>query len=63
MNNKKKLKNMKPQNIGLPSGCKAYINEILSKYYKYIVVKMQITTNSWQHSIVLGDKWVNKDQA
>ena len=27
MNNKKKLKSMKPQNIGLPSGCKIYINE------------------------------------
>ena len=26
MNNKKKLKCMKPQNIGLPSGCKIYIN-------------------------------------
>ena len=25
---------MKPQNIGLPSGCKIYINEILCKYYK-----------------------------
>ena len=23
---------------------------------------MQIATNSWQHSIVLGDKWVNKYQ-
>ena len=22
-----------------------------------------IASNSWQHSIVLGDKWVNKDQA
>ena len=25
---------MKPQNIGLPSGCKIYINESLCKYYK-----------------------------
>ena len=25
---------MKPQNIGFPSGCKIYINEILCKYYK-----------------------------
>ena len=36
MNNKKKLKSMKPQNIGLPSGCKIYINESLCKYYKYL---------------------------
>ena len=27
---------MKPQNIGLPSGCKIYINESLCKYYKYL---------------------------
>ena len=27
MNNKKKLKSMKPQNIGLLSGCRIYINE------------------------------------
>ena len=27
MNNKKKLKTMEPQNIGLPSGCKIYIFE------------------------------------
>ena len=32
MNSKKKLKSMKPQNIGLPSGCKIYINESLCKY-------------------------------
>ena len=36
MNNKKKLKSMKPQNIGLPSGCKISINESLCKYYKYL---------------------------
>ena len=36
MNNKKKLKSMKPHNIGLPLGCKIYINESLSKYYKYL---------------------------
>ena len=36
MNNKKKLKSMKPQNIGLPSGCKIYINESLCKCYKYL---------------------------
>ena len=29
MNNKKKLKNMKLQNIGVPSGFKIYINESL----------------------------------
>ena len=34
MNNKKKLKSMKTQNIGLSSGCKIYINESLCKYYK-----------------------------
>ena len=33
MKNKKKLKSMKPQNIGSPSGCKIYINESC-KYYK-----------------------------
>ena len=35
MNNKKKLKSMKPmkpQNIALPSGCKVYMNESLCKY-------------------------------
>ena len=36
MNNKKKLKSMKTQNIGLPSGCKIYISESLCKYYKYL---------------------------
>ena len=36
MNTKKKLKSMKPQNIGLPSGFKIYINESLCKYYKYM---------------------------
>ena len=36
MNNKKKLKSMKSQNNGLPSGCKVYINESLCKYYKYL---------------------------
>ena len=36
MNNKKKLKSMKPQNIGLRSGCKVYINESLCKYCKYL---------------------------
>ena len=42
MNNKKKLKSMKPQNIGLPSGCKVYINEILCKYYKYLWWKCKL---------------------
>ena len=36
MNNKKKLKSLKPQNIGLSSNCKIYINESLCKYYKYL---------------------------
>ena len=34
MNNKKKLKSMKPQNIDLPSSCKIYINESFCKYFK-----------------------------
>ena len=42
MNNKKKLKSMKPQNIGLPSGCKIYINESLCKYYKYLWWKCKL---------------------
>ena len=41
-NNKKKLKSMKPQNIGLPSGCKIYINESLCKYYKYLWWKCKL---------------------
>ena len=36
INNQKKLKSMKPQNIGLPSGCKIHINEILCKCCKYL---------------------------
>ena len=36
INNKKKLKSMKPQNIGLPSGCKIHINESLCKCCKYL---------------------------
>ena len=39
-NNKKKLKSMKSQNNGLPSGCKIYINESLSKHNKKSVVEM-----------------------
>ena len=42
MNNKKKLKSMKPQNIGLPSGCKVYMNESLCKYYKYLCWKCKL---------------------
>ena len=36
MNNQKKLKSLKPQNIGLPSGSKIYMNESLCKCYKYL---------------------------
>ena len=42
MNNKKKLKSTKPQNIGLPSGSKEYINESLCKYYKYLLWKCKL---------------------
>ena len=63
MNNKKKLKSMKPQNTGLPFSCKIYINESLSKYYKYLWWKCKLQTDSWQYSIVLGDKWVSTNQA
>ena len=42
MNNKKKLKSMKPQNIGLPSGCKVYINKSLCKYCKYFWWKCKL---------------------
>ena len=34
MNNKSKLKSMKPQNIDLPSSYKIYINESFCKYFK-----------------------------
>ena len=27
------------------------------------VMETSIATNSWQHSIVLGDEWANKNQA
>ena len=37
MNNKNKLKSMKTQNIGLPSGCKICINKSICKYYKYML--------------------------
>ena len=42
MNNKKKLKSMNPRNIGLPCGCKIYINESLCKYYKYLCWKCKL---------------------
>ena len=42
MNNKKKLKSMKPQNIALPSICKTYINECLCKYRKYLWWKCKL---------------------
>ena len=42
MNSKKKLKSMNPQNIGLPSGYKIYINESLCKYYKYLWWKCKL---------------------
>ena len=42
MNNKKKLKSMKPQNIGLASGCNVYINKSLCKYYKYLWWKCEL---------------------
>ena len=33
---------MKPQNIGLPSDCKNYINESLCQYYKYLWWKCKL---------------------
>ena len=42
INNKKKLKSMKPQNIGLPSGCKIHINESLCKCCKYLWQKCKL---------------------
>ena len=42
INNKKKLKSLKPQNVGLPSGCKIYINESLYKCYKYLWWKCKL---------------------
>ena len=33
---------MRPQNIGLPSGCTIYINESLCKYYKYLWWKYKL---------------------
>ena len=39
INNRKKLKSMKPQNIFLSSGCKIYMNKSLCKYYKYMCWK------------------------
>ena len=42
MNNKKKLKSMKPQIIDSPSGCKVYIYESLCKYYNYFSWKCKL---------------------
>ena len=42
INNKKKLKSTKPQNIVLPSSCKIYINESLCKCYKYLWWKCKL---------------------
>ena len=42
MTNKKKLKSMKPQNIGLPSDWKIYINESLCKYCNYLWWKCKL---------------------
>ena len=42
INNKKKFKNKKPQNIGLPSGCKICINENLCKYHKCLWWKCKL---------------------
>ena len=42
MNNQNKLNRMKPQNIGLPSSCKIYINESLCKYYTYLCWKCKL---------------------
>ena len=54
MNNKKKLKSMKPQNISLPSGCNVYMNESLCEYYKYLCWKCKLlqTRGSIQSSWV-----------
>ena len=49
---KKKLKSMKTQNIG--------INQSSCKYYKYLWWKCKFLQT---RGIVLGDKWVNKNQA
>ena len=45
MNNKKKLKSIKPQNICLLSTCKIYINESSHKYYKYLWWKCKLIQN------------------
>ena len=42
MNDKKKLKSMKPQNVGLRSSCKIYINESLCKCYKQLWWKCKL---------------------
>ena len=42
MNNQKKLKSLKPQNIGLPSGSKICMNESLCKCNKYLWWKCKL---------------------
>ena len=42
MNNKNKLKKIKPENTGLPFGCKIYMNESLCKYHKYLQWKIKL---------------------
>ena len=42
INNKKKLKSIKSQNIVLPSSCKIYINKNLCKYHKYLWWKCKL---------------------
>ena len=42
MNNKNKLKKMKPENTGLPFGCKIYMNESFCKYHKYLQWKIKL---------------------
>ena len=48
LNNRKKLKSLKPQNIGLPFGCKIYINEPLCKYCKHLWWKLLQTRGKIQ---------------
>ena len=42
MKNKQKLKNIDSSALGLPSGCRIYINESLCKYYKYLWWKCKL---------------------
>ena len=64
MNNKKKLRSIKPQSIGQQSSCKIYKNESLCKYYKYLWWKCKLLeTRSSEYSVVLREKCVNTNQA